>query len=36
MIGEGISEGKGSEKVVNLEAILGKSVLGRKEQLQRC
>lgn len=35
MIEEGISEGKGGEKVVNLEAIMGKSVLGREEQVQR-
>lgn len=35
MIGEGISEGKGGKKIVNLEAILGKSVLGREEQVQR-
>lgn len=34
MIGEGISEGKGGERV-NLEAILGKSVLGREEHVQR-
>lgn len=34
MTGEGISEGKGGERV-NFETILGKSVLGREEHVQR-